>query len=50
MEYDWEVEKGTLDMTPKDLKFALKKAGFQNPEVAPFQVIPHFHSKIFHKI
>ena len=46
MKYNWEVEKGTLDMIPKDLKFALKKANFQSPEVAPFQVIPHFHSKI----
>lgn len=46
MDYDWEVEKGTLDMISKDLKFALRKAGFQSPEVAPFQVVPHFHSKI----
>lgn len=46
MDYDWEVEKGTLDMIPKNLQSSLKRAGFQNPEVAPFQTIPHFHSKI----
>jgi len=46
MDYNWEVEKGTFDMIPKNLKLALRKAGFHNPEIAPFQVIPHFHSKI----
>lgn len=50
MEYDREVEKGTLGMIPKDLKFALKKAGFQSPEVAPFQAIPHFHLKFLAQI
>ncbi|MDP1845633.1 MAG: class I SAM-dependent methyltransferase [Candidatus Moranbacteria bacterium] len=46
MDYDWEVEKGTLNMIPSNLESSLKKAGFHNPEVAPFQVIPHFRSKI----
>lgn len=50
MDYDWEVEKGTLNMIPKELIYSLKKAGFQSPEIAPFQVIPHFHSKILANI
>jgi len=50
MDFDWEVEKGTLDMIPKKLIYSLKKAGFSDPEIAPFQVIPHFHSKILANI
>jgi len=46
MDFDWEVEKGTLDMIPKKLKYSLEKAGFNHSEISPFQVIPHFHSKI----
>jgi 2-polyprenyl-3-methyl-5-hydroxy-6-metoxy-1,4-benzoquinol methylase len=45
MDYNREAEKGTLDMIPKDLKLALKKAGFRSPEIVPFQLIPHFHIK-----
>lgn len=50
MDYDGEVEKGTLNMIPKNLKLFLKRAGFHNPEVAPFQIIPHFHIKILEYI
>jgi len=50
MDYNWEVEKGTLDMIPKDLKLALEKAGFQNPEILPFQLLPHFHIKMLEYI
>jgi hypothetical protein len=39
------VEKGTIDMIPKNLKSALGKTGFQSPEILPFQFIPHFHIK-----
>jgi SAM-dependent methyltransferase len=46
MDYNWEVEKGTLDMIPKKLIISLKKSGFPDPEVVPFQAIPHFHSRI----
>jgi demethylmenaquinone methyltransferase/2-methoxy-6-polyprenyl-1,4-benzoquinol methylase len=45
MDYNWEVEKGTIDMIPKNLKSALGKTGFQSPEILPFQFIPHFHIK-----
>lgn len=41
--YDWEVEKRTLNMKPKKLKIFLKKAGFEKAEILPFQAIPHFH-------
>jgi 2-polyprenyl-3-methyl-5-hydroxy-6-metoxy-1,4-benzoquinol methylase len=50
MDYDWEVEKGTLDMIPEDLKYSLKQAGFSAPEIAPFQMIPHFHINILEDI
>lgn len=50
MDFDWQVEKGTLDMRPQDLKSTLKNAGFQNPEVLPFQFIPHFRLKILEYI
>jgi SAM-dependent methyltransferase len=43
MDYDWEVEKGTFDMIPKSLKHSLEQAGFSTPEVASFQLMPHFH-------
>lgn len=50
MDYNWEVEKGTLDMISSDLKSALRKAGFQAPEILPFQCIPHFHIKMLEYI
>jgi len=50
MDYNWEVEKGTLDMIPKDLKLALEKAGFQDPEILPYQAIPRFHLKFLEYI
>lgn len=50
MDYDWEVEKGTLNMVPGTLKSFLKRAGFHNPEIAPFQAIPHFRIKILEYI
>ena len=46
MDYDWEVEKGTLDMIPKNLLLALEKAGFHEVKIVPFQVMPHFRLKI----
>jgi 2-polyprenyl-3-methyl-5-hydroxy-6-metoxy-1,4-benzoquinol methylase len=46
IDYDWEVEKGTLDMKPKRLRNFLKKAGFKNSKISPFQVIPHFHLRL----
>lgn len=45
MDYDWEVEKGTINMKPWLLKYQLKKCGFKNPEILPFQIIPHFQIK-----
>lgn len=50
MEYNWEVEKGTIDMISSDLKAALKESGFQAPEILPFQCIPHFHIKMLEYI
>jgi SAM-dependent methyltransferase len=50
MDYDWEVEKGTLDMKPRKLKDAMKQAGFTDLEIASFQLIPHFHIKILEYI
>jgi len=46
MDYDWEVEKGTLNMIPRVLESELKRAGFHNPKVLSFQSIPHFRLKI----
>ncbi len=46
MDYDEKVEKGTREMIPKNLKLELKKAGWQNPEILPFQVIPHFNLRL----
>jgi cyclopropane fatty-acyl-phospholipid synthase-like methyltransferase len=46
MEYDWEVEKETLNMKPKALEKELKNAGFESFAVEPFQCIPHFHLRI----
>jgi len=46
IEYDWEVEKGTLNMISNRLKNALGIAGFSKIEILPFQSIPYFHSKI----
>lgn len=50
MGYNWEVEKGTLDMIPKKLKHALKKAGFSHPKILPFQATPHFRLKLLEYI
>jgi cyclopropane fatty-acyl-phospholipid synthase-like methyltransferase len=43
MEYDWEVEKETLNMKPHAISRELKSVGFENFEIEPFQCIPHFH-------
>jgi len=45
MDYDTEVEKGTLDMKPNFIIKALKSSGFSEVEIKPYQVIPHFNSK-----
>jgi hypothetical protein len=37
-------------MVPKNLKYAMKKAGFSTPEIEPFQLIPHFHLKFLEYI
>jgi 2-polyprenyl-3-methyl-5-hydroxy-6-metoxy-1,4-benzoquinol methylase len=50
MDYRWEVEKGTFAMVPKNLKSALRKSGFQNTQILPFQIIPHFHIKLLEYI
>jgi cyclopropane fatty-acyl-phospholipid synthase-like methyltransferase len=46
MEYDWKVEKETLNMKPRALKADLENAGFEKSEIEPFQCIPHFHLRI----
>jgi len=50
MDFDWEVEKGSLDMIPKNLVSVLKAAGLQEAKILPFQTIPHFHSKFLEYI
>jgi SAM-dependent methyltransferase len=46
MDYDWEVERGTLNIIPRVLESELKKAGFHNSEVLSFQFVPHFRLEI----
>lgn len=50
IDYDWEVERNTLNMISNKLEFSLKKAGFSNAEILPFQSIPYFHSKFLARL
>lgn len=40
--YDWEIEKGTFDMKSADLLGLLNVIGFQQAQIKPFHVLPHF--------
>lgn len=48
--YDREVEKGTLDMKPKNLEKYIKEAGFYKAKTLAYQVIPHFSSGFLAKL
>lgn len=43
--FEWEVEKGTLNMTCKNLTTCFQNAGFKNISIEPYQVLPHFGLK-----
>jgi 2-polyprenyl-3-methyl-5-hydroxy-6-metoxy-1,4-benzoquinol methylase len=50
IEYDMEVEKGTLEMRSGGLLRDLERAGFHRPEVLPYQVLPHFSLRFLSRI
>lgn len=44
--YDWDVEKGTMNMKSKALLGHLRSAGFSRSDITPFHMIPHFSSPL----
>lgn len=42
-DFAWEVEKGTLNVTVPQITRMLRKHGFNDIDIRPFQVIPHFN-------
>lgn len=48
--FDWEVEKNTLNITIRNLHQVLDTIGYQQIEIRPYQVIPHFNQRVLRKL
>ena len=48
--FDWEVEKGTLNIAFKPLSEKMRLCGFHNIHFLPYQTIPHFQIKTLREI